>query len=62
MNDALILRLLTGEPTEMAALQCVLEAAPNYFQTVTGVPPDGAEAQSTFTALPEGKTDRKSVV
>jgi RimJ/RimL family protein N-acetyltransferase len=56
LSDALTLRLLTGQPAEMAALQCVLEAAPAYFQTVTGVPPGGAEAQSTFTALPEGKT------
>ena len=56
MNDALTLRLLTGQSAEMAAMQCVLEAAPAYFQTVTGAPPGGAEAQSTFTALPEGKT------
>jgi RimJ/RimL family protein N-acetyltransferase len=40
----------------MAALQCVLEAAPAYFQAVTGSPPGGAEAQSTFTALPDNKT------
>ena len=53
--DALTLRLLKGEPPEMAALQCVLEAAPAYFETVTGDPPGGAEAQSTFTALPPGK-------
>lgn len=54
-GDALTLRLLTGEPPEMAALQCVLEAASAYFETVTGGPPGGAEAQSTFTALPPGK-------
>jgi diamine N-acetyltransferase len=40
----------------MAALQCVLEAAPAYFERVTGGPPGGAEAQSTFTALAPGKT------
>ena len=56
MIDALTLRLLTGQPAEMAALQCVLEAAPAYFQRVTGLPPGQAEAQSTFTALPPGKT------
>jgi RimJ/RimL family protein N-acetyltransferase len=50
------LRPLTGQPAEMAALQCVLEAAPAYFQTVAGTLPGGAEAQSTFTALPLGKT------
>jgi len=54
--DALTLRLLTGQPAEMAALQCVLEAAPEYFLRVTGSPPGGAEAQSTFTALPPDKT------
>jgi len=40
----------------MAALQCVLESAPGYFETVCAAPPGTAEAQSTFTALPEGKT------
>jgi RimJ/RimL family protein N-acetyltransferase len=54
--DALTLRLFTGQPAEMAALQCVLEAAPAYFQIVTGMPPGQAEAQSTFTALPPGKS------
>jgi len=51
----LTLRLLTGKADEMAALQRVLEAAPAYFHTVTGMPPGPAEAQSTFTALPPGK-------
>src|SRR5262249_32429932 len=40
----------------MAALQGVLEAAPTYFHSVTGMPPGKAEAQSTFTALPPDKT------
>jgi ribosomal protein S18 acetylase RimI-like enzyme len=40
----------------MHALQAVLEAAPTYYLTVTGIPPGNAEAQSTFTALPPGKT------
>jgi len=52
----LTLRLLSGEPAEMAALQCVLEAAPSYYQAVTGAPPQGALAQSTFTALPPDKS------
>ena len=60
--DALTLRLLTGAPAEMAALQCVLEAAPAYFHSVNGAPPGGAEAQSTFTALPEGKSYRDKFV
>jgi diamine N-acetyltransferase len=55
-GGALTLRLLTGQPAEMAALQRVLEAAPGYFLTVTGLPPGNAEAQSTFTALPPEKT------
>ena len=50
------LRLLTGQPAEMVALQCVLEAASAYFQRVTGMPPGHAHAQSTFTGLPPGKT------
>ena len=52
----LTLRLLTGQLAELAALQCVLEAAPTYFLTVTGLPPGNAEAQSTLTALPQGKS------
>lgn len=40
----------------MAALQRVFEAAPAYFETVTGLPPGSAEAQSTFTALPPDKS------
>jgi RimJ/RimL family protein N-acetyltransferase len=39
----------------MAALQCVLDSAPGYFETVCAAPPGRAEAQRTFTALPEGK-------
>jgi RimJ/RimL family protein N-acetyltransferase len=53
---SLALRPLTGQRAEMAALQGVLEAAPAYFLTVTGLPPGNAEAQSTFTALPPDKT------
>ena len=52
----LTLRLLTGARAEMAKLQSVLEAAPDYFARVTGSPPGRAEAQSTFTALPPNKT------
>ena len=55
-HGALTLRLLTGQPLEMAALQRVLEAAPAYFQSVTGGPPGASEAQSTFTALPPDKS------
>ena len=55
-ENALTFRILTGEPVEMAALQCVLEAAPTYFRMLTGAPPRGALAQSTFTALPPDKT------
>lgn len=49
------LRLLHGEPDEMAALQRVLEAAPAYAERVTGAPPGRADAQSTYSVLPPGK-------
>lgn len=55
-SGALTLRLLTGQPAEMEALQRVLEAAPSYFLRVTGQPPGLAEAQSTYTRLPPEKT------
>jgi hypothetical protein len=50
------LRQLSGESHEMADLQRVLEQAPRYAQLVTGSPPGRADAQSTFTILPDGKT------
>ena len=55
LKAALTLRLLTGHPVQMAALQCVLEATPGYFQSVTGRPPGQAEAQSLLSALPPDK-------
>ena len=55
-SGALTLRLLTGLAAEMRELQRVLEAAPSYFLSVTGLPPGNAEAQSTYTALPADKT------
>jgi RimJ/RimL family protein N-acetyltransferase len=54
-TDALTLRPLAGTTAQMAALQCVLEAAPGYFRIVGGAPPGRAEAQSLFSALPVGK-------
>jgi GNAT superfamily N-acetyltransferase len=50
------LRLLTGQPCEMAALQKVLEGAPTYAERVTGHPPGAAEAQSLFSVLPPEMT------
>ena len=55
-HHRITLRLLKGEPAEMAALQRVIEEAPEYAQLVTGVPPGHADAQSTYTVLPEGKS------
>jgi GNAT superfamily N-acetyltransferase len=56
------LRLLTGQPCEMAALQKVLENAPAYAERVTGRPPADTEAQSLFNTLPaETTTDNKYV-
>jgi ribosomal protein S18 acetylase RimI-like enzyme len=49
-------RELGGEPSEISALQGVLEATPDYAQRVTGYPPGSADAQSTFIALPDGKS------
>jgi diamine N-acetyltransferase len=49
------IRTLTGELAEMRELQRVLDDAPGYFERVTGVPPGSAEAQSTYSVLPEGK-------
>ncbi len=40
----------------MAGLQAVFEATPRYFEAVCGTPPGPAEAQSTFTALPPGRS------
>ncbi len=40
----------------MEALQRVLEDSSDYLYRVTGHPPGGADAQSTFTILPEGKS------
>jgi GNAT superfamily N-acetyltransferase len=50
------LRLLRGEPGEMAELQRVLESAPAYTQRITGLPPVATEAQSMYSILPPGKS------
>ena len=50
------LRLMEAEPSEMAELQRVFESAPKFAELVTGVPPGLADAQSTYSSLPEGKT------
>jgi GNAT superfamily N-acetyltransferase len=55
-REPVTIRLLVGERSEMAELQRVIEDAPTYAQLVTGVPPGAADAQSTYTILPEGKT------
>ncbi len=43
------------EPEDGRALQALLERCADYFELTCGVPPGPAEAQSTFTVLPEGK-------
>jgi GNAT superfamily N-acetyltransferase len=55
MRSTLTLRVLRGEPDEMAELQRVLEAAPGYAERVTGAPPGRADAQSLYAALPPNK-------
>ena len=64
MRAPTLLRLieLHGEPAEMAALQSVLEAAPDYFDRTVGLPPGPAEAQSLFTDLPPGRNYDDKVV
>ncbi len=47
---------LKGDSSEMAELQRVLEEAPKFANRVTGCPPHPADAQSTYSALPDGKT------
>jgi len=54
--EGVTIRLLHGEPFEMRELQRVIEEAPRYAHRTTGVPPGQADAQSTYTALPEGKS------
>jgi GNAT superfamily N-acetyltransferase len=54
-GDEVSIRLLQGEREEMAALQRVFEGSPSYFGRVTGAPAVRADAQSTYSALPEGK-------
>jgi RimJ/RimL family protein N-acetyltransferase len=44
-----------GEASEMRQLQAVLEHCAGYYQQITGSPPGPAEAQHTFSALPEGR-------
>ena len=46
------LRLISGEPEEMAALQQVLESAPTYAGRVTRHPPGPADTQNLMTILP----------
>jgi GNAT superfamily N-acetyltransferase len=55
-EDRVTLRLLHGEAGEMRELQRVLEEAPGYAHRVTGLPPGNADAESTYSALPEGKS------
>lgn len=55
-DNTVSIRLLEGKPAEMRELQRVLEEAPTYAHRVTGVPPSRADAQSTYTVLPEGKS------
>jgi GNAT superfamily N-acetyltransferase len=55
-EGAVTIRLLKGAPPEMRDLQRVLDEAPTYAHRLTGVAPGHADAQSTYTALPDGKS------
>ena len=54
--ESIDVQLLDGSPEQMHELQRVLESAPNYAHAVTGLPFGAADAQSTYSALPEGKS------
>ena len=45
---------LTGERKGMDAVQAILGGATDYFHRISGLPPDDAEAESLFSALPPG--------
>jgi GNAT superfamily N-acetyltransferase len=45
---------VTGERAGMDAVQAILGGATDYFQRISGLPPDDAEAESLFSALPPG--------
>jgi GNAT superfamily N-acetyltransferase len=51
------------EPNDGYALQALCEQCTDYYEFVFGLPPGPAEAQSLFTALPEGKdyTDKQLI-
>jgi RimJ/RimL family protein N-acetyltransferase len=55
VHAVVTLRALLGERAEMAALQQVFESSAAYLNRVTGLPPGPADAQSTYSILPEGK-------
>lgn len=55
-SEQVTIRELEGEPAEMAELQRVIEEAPRFAHLITGAPPGSADAQSTYTILPEGKS------
>ena len=61
-HDVVTISLLKGEPAEMRELQRVIEEAPTYAHRITGTSPGPAEAQSTYTILPEGKSHEDKFV
>jgi ribosomal protein S18 acetylase RimI-like enzyme len=56
------MRLLDGEPEEMAALQTVFEESSVFAERLTGLPFGPAEAQSVYTVLPENVSYEKKLV
>lgn len=63
MSKNVTLRQLEGNDDDMGALQRVLESAPTFAERHTGAPPGAADAQSTYSILPEGKSyDDKFVI
>ena len=57
MEDGIVtIAPLEGERSQMEDLQRVIEEAPAFINRVTGALPGPADAQSTYSILPEGKT------
>ena len=50
------LRALVGERATIEDLQQVIEGTSDYLYRITGLAPNGTEAQSTMTAVPDGKS------
>lgn len=60
MNNV-VLKLLTGDRTEMEELQRVLESAPDYSHRITGVPPWKGRCAKHVLRVARGEDLRRQV-